>query len=110
MAGIDRQSGIGRVDAQGHITVSMLTGDPAPWPRDVAVEAHGTVWFNDEHAANVLSIDRGGATHAVLIGVPTPAEPAAAEATGLRRRVPSPSFLGAIRLAIGADQRAGDGD
>jgi hypothetical protein len=44
--GTDRQSGIGGVDAQGHVAVSMLTGHPAPWPRDVAVDAHGTVWFN----------------------------------------------------------------
>jgi streptogramin lyase len=104
--GMDRQSGIGRVDAQGHVAVSMLTGDSAPWPRDVAVDAHGTVWFNDEHAANVLSIDRGGATHAVLIGVPTPAEPAAAEARRAPRALRRPSFLGAIRLAIGPDGEA----
>src|ERR1700681_4900888 len=104
--GMDRHSGIGRVDAQGHVAVSMLTGNPAPCPRDVAVDAHGTVWFNDEHAANVLSIDRGGATHAVLIGVPLPTEPAAAEATRAPRRLRMPSFLGAIRLAIGPDGEA----
>ncbi|HEV2741451.1 MAG TPA: PQQ-binding-like beta-propeller repeat protein [Candidatus Elarobacter sp.] len=104
--GIDRRSGIGRVDAQGRVAVSMLTGNPAPWPRDVAVDAHGTVWFNDERAANVLSIDRGGATHAVLIGVPTPAEPAAAEATRAPRPARIGRFLGAIRLAIGPDGEA----
>ncbi|HEY6233689.1 MAG TPA: hypothetical protein VIW69_01130 [Candidatus Elarobacter sp.] len=104
--GIDRPSGIGRVDAQGRVAVSMLTGNPAPWPRDVAVDAHGTVWFNDERAANVLSIDRGGVTHAVLIGVPTPAEPAAAEATRAPRPARIGRFLGAIRLAIGPDGEA----
>ncbi|HWT05853.1 MAG TPA: PQQ-binding-like beta-propeller repeat protein [Xanthomonadales bacterium] len=102
--GIDRHSGIGRVDAQGHVAVSMLTGDPAPWPRDVAVDAHGTVWFNDERSANALSIDRGGATHAVLIGVPTPAEPAAAATRAPPARIRR--SLGAIRLAIGPDGEA----
>ncbi len=103
--GIGRPSGIGRVDARGHVVVSMLTGDPAPWPRDIAVDAHGTVWFNDEHAANVLSIDRGGATHSVLIGVPPTAEPAVT-ATGARRRARIGRFVGAIRLAIGPDGEA----
>ena len=109
--GIDRPGGIGRVDAQGRVAVSMLTGDPAPWPRDVAVDAHGTVWFNDDRTANVLSIDRGGATHAVLIGVPTPAPTAApATAPGDVPRRPRAArigrFLGAIRLAIGPDGEA----
>jgi len=105
--GIDRHSGIGRVDAQGHVAVSMLTGDPAPWPRDVAVDAHGTVWFNDERAANVLSIDRGGATHAVLIGEPTlvPA-PVPTQTAGALRPQRIGRFLGAIRLAIGPDGEA----
>jgi hypothetical protein len=100
----DRLSGIGRVDAQGHVAVSMLTGNPATWPRDVAVDAHGTVWFNDDQAANVLSIDRGGATHSVLIGAPTPAEPAAAATRAPPARIRR--SLGAIRLAIGPDGEA----
>jgi hypothetical protein len=104
-SGIDRPSGIGRIDAQGHVAVSMLTGDRAPRPGEVAVDAHGTAWFNDEGSANVLSIDRGGATHAVLIGVPPSAE-AAAEATPAPRRARRRRFRGAIRLAIGFDGEA----
>ena len=103
--GIDRHSAIGRVDAQGHVAVSMVTGDPAPRPGDVAVDAHGTMWFNDARAANVLSIDRGGATHSVLIGVPPPAEPPGAAPRDPRKARLGRFFL-PIRLAIGPDGEA----
>ena len=81
---------LGRVTAQGAVTMTQLPGDPSVSPDDVVVDRSGAVWINDTRSASVSQVASDGTLATHMVGDPSPR-------TGRNR--PSSG----IRLAIGPD-------
>jgi streptogramin lyase len=106
---LNRGGAIGRVTASGRVDLIRLPAtEPPPLPQDVVVDAHGTMWFNDDRAATVTSLRPNGALRSLQIGPkpgPSPTPRVVVMGGRTMRIFPRPRTLG-IRLAIGPDGEA----
>ena len=85
---------VARLTVAGAVSLTQIpeTDDPIE-PRSVAVDRHGTVWFNDERHATLTSLDGSGRFETHLIGEPRTNSPRSFSQEG-------------IRVAIGPDGEA----
>ena len=91
------QSAIGRYSG-GHFTITMLPGGAAPMhPSAIVADAHGKIFFNDDHHAAVMQLSSSGRVTPVIGSVPSPSPTDSAGWKNVPRLVPG------IRLAIGPD-------
>jgi streptogramin lyase len=91
---LEPSDAVGRMTRAGAVEIVPLpvASDP-PEPRAVAVDRHGTVWFNDSRHATVSSLDAARHFTTYLIGE--------SRASGPRTR-----SLPGIRIAVGGDGEA----
>lgn len=94
------QSAIGRYSG-GHVVVTVLPGGSAPVrPSSIVADARGRVFFNDDHHAAVMELQRSGKVISVVGNVPSPSPTTSASWMHVPRPVPG------FRLAIGPDGQA----
>jgi outer membrane protein assembly factor BamB len=106
---LNRAGAIGRVSPSGEVRLLRFPDtDPPRLPHDVVVDAHGTLWFNDDETSIVTSLRADGALRTVQIGA-TP-EPSPTPRTvvlgGRPVRISAARRMLGIRLAIGPDGEA----
>ena len=106
---MNRPSGIGRVSADGDVRLVRLSEvERGAHPQDAVVDAHGTIWFNDDRLPTITSLARDGSIRNVPMAAasdsPTP-ESSNVSSRAIQRRFSKRGRLG-VRLAIGPDGEA----
>jgi streptogramin lyase len=100
---IGQSHAIGRATRTGVLTRTLLPGgDSLVMPEDIAVDSHGTTWFNDRTTATLSTLDARGTIATRLIGEASPSPQP--RPSGAPPRMPRLS--NGIRLAIGPDGEA----
>ncbi|MDB5092101.1 MAG: putative antibiotic hydrolase [Candidatus Eremiobacteraeota bacterium] len=105
---VNHVSAIARALPGGAVTLTPLPGgEPPVTPGAVAVDRHGTIWFNDDYASTVTALDRAGTMQTFMLGEPTPTPEPTIAASSQARRFPGMRRLSrGIRIAIGPDGEA----
>ncbi len=106
---LNRAGAIGRVSPNGEVRLTRFPDtDPPRLPHDVVVDAHGTLWFNDDGTSTVTLLRADGALRTIRIGAtpePSPT-PRTVVVGGRPVRIFAPRRMLGIRLAIGPDGEA----